>query len=110
MDYSYYNILLTLVHISYIFSFIGVSLVAPQYIVWLRNILQLYISIFLLYKFNPFKNKKIILDNVDTNIIFNAAILLFTSSIIGEYIKYRYESIKNEKIKKNNKNNKNNKN
>ena len=70
----------------YALSLVGVSLVAPLYLTYFSSLVKIYISLFLIYKFNPFK-KKITCNDYDKSLIFNSAIFLLLTTTIGDLLK-----------------------
>jgi hypothetical protein len=88
MNYNYY-FFYTLIIISYIFYFAFIIHFIQlksysTYHNYLQIIVQIYISLYLLIRFRPFH--KIKFTNLDKAIIFNAGILLLTTSILNYYI------------------------
>jgi hypothetical protein len=71
----------------YIIISFGLSTVAPQYLSYLQHFLKIYVSLFLIYRFNDFRKVK--LTELDKKIGFNAGILLIGSDIIN-YIVLKY--------------------
>jgi hypothetical protein len=73
--------------ILYILIALGLSANAPQYLDDLHSFIKIYISLFLIYRFNPFRRIK--LTNLDAKIAFSAGIfLLATTAINGIIQKY----------------------
>lgn len=73
--------------ILYIIISFGLSTIAPQYLSYLRQFLKIYVSLFLIYRFNYFRTIK--LTELDRKIGFNAGILLIGTDIIN-YIVQKY--------------------
>ncbi len=71
--------------ILYIIISFGLSTIAPQYLSYLRQFLKIYVSLFLIYRFNNFRTIK--LTELDRKIGFNAGILLIGSDIIDYIVK-----------------------
>jgi hypothetical protein len=71
--------------ILYIIVSFGLSALAPQYLSYLQQFLKIYVSLFLIYRFNNFRIIK--LTELDRKIGFNAGILLIGSDIINYIIK-----------------------
>jgi hypothetical protein len=63
-----------------------------KYNTYLQTIVQIYIGLYLLFRFNPFN--KIKFTDLDKVIIFNAGILLLTTSILNYYIEISTNTIK----------------
>jgi hypothetical protein len=73
--------------ILYIIISFGLSTIAPQYLSYLQQFLKIYVSLFLIYRFNDFRTIK--LTELDRKIGFNAGVLLIGSDII-DYIVKKY--------------------
>jgi hypothetical protein len=73
--------------ILYVVISFGLSTVAPQYLSYLKQFLKIYVSLFLIYRFNDFRTVK--LTELDKKIGFNAGILLIGSDVIN-YIALKY--------------------
>lgn len=71
----------------YILIALGLSALAPEYLIDLQKILKIYISCFLIYRFNTFR--KIEFTDLDRKIAFNAGVLLISSDLIN-YIAKNY--------------------
>ena len=82
---SFYDYLTIISSILYIFVLFGVFTFAPDYLVYVTSFIKIYISVILLYKFNPF-HKSIFITNNDKKIIFTSGIYLFLTTAIGEYL------------------------
>jgi hypothetical protein len=57
---------------------------APYYLEWINTIIKLYISLFLLWRFNDFRKVKF--TNLDKKVIFNGALYLFFSTVFVKII------------------------
>ena len=69
-----------LTYFLYIIVALGISVSAPQYLETLLFYTKLYISFFLIYRFNPFRKTKF--TPLDVKIAYNAGIfLLFTMAV-----------------------------
>jgi hypothetical protein len=80
-------------YISYIFIFLGVSYLLPNYIRTISNVMHLLICLFLIYKFNPLRNTQQITDT-DKNMIFFAALFIIMSTSITEFALSFFNSLK----------------
>lgn len=58
---------------------------APHYLEIINYYINMYITIFLIYRFNPIQNKKP--NSLDKKIAFHAGIILFSNSVTGILIK-----------------------
>jgi len=96
MDYQYY-FFYTLLIFSYIIYFaLFIQFIQykdyTKYNTYLQTIVQLYVALYLLIRFRPFH--KIKFSNLDKVVVFNAGILLITTSIFNYYISNYSTSIK----------------
>lgn len=92
LDYfgHYYFHMLVLLHVVYIFVFIGIIASNSIYLNGLNIFIQLFICIFLLFRFHPFRKHK--LREYDADIIFSSALFLLFNMILVELFKmYKYE-------------------
>lgn len=80
-------------YISYIFIFLGVSYLLPNYIRTISNVMHLLICLFLIYKFNPLRSTQQITDT-DKNMIFFAALFIIMSTSITEFALSFFNSLK----------------
>jgi hypothetical protein len=70
--------------IAYVIFYIGLISYEPAYIGLLSKIFQVVISLFLMYKFNPFREHT--LDVNDGKIIFASAVFMLTNVVVvGSY-------------------------
>jgi hypothetical protein len=67
-------------------SWLGISAYAPKYLIIVETILQLYVAIFLLIRFNPIGTTSTF-TTFDRRIVFSSALFLFLTSSIGIYLK-----------------------
>lgn len=82
-----------LTYITYIFIFLGVSYISPQYIRVLSNIMHILIAGILIYKFNPFRSVTKFTEG-DANLIFFIAVFLVMSTGITEIALTFFKSLK----------------
>jgi hypothetical protein len=80
-----------IIYILYFAIALGLSATAPKYLSFLDYYLKIYVSLFLIWRFNPFRHVK--LTSFDKKIAFNAGIfVLFATTYINQilinYIKY----------------------
>jgi hypothetical protein len=80
--------LLYLIYFLYILAIFGVSAYAPRYIGDLRNIIKIYISLILIFRFNPIYNKRNHLSKTDKTIVFSAGCFLLLSTSLLSIIEY----------------------
>ncbi len=71
-------------YILYAIVFLGLSTTAPKYLSYLRGFLKLYVSIFLIWRFNPYNNEKMTL--FDKRVVFSSAIFLLTTTTLTQVV------------------------
>lgn len=77
-----FNIFIAITYITYGLIVFGLFTSAPQYLITLDNIVKLYISAFLFWRFNPFRRIKF--SELDRKIVFSSGIFLFTTTAINQ--------------------------
>jgi hypothetical protein len=75
---------LLLLHASLFFIFIGALYVNPELVEMVSNTVRIFVCLFLLFRFHPFK--KYTLHKYDGDVIFTAALFLLTNEVIEKYI------------------------
>lgn len=84
-------------YILYALILLGISSTAPKYLSKLQGYLKIYVSLFLLWRFNPYRNER--MTKFDKRVVFSCALFLLTTTTITQ-LTYNYlEPIKNN-IKK----------
>jgi hypothetical protein len=79
-----FDIVILLSWILYILIALNISVHAPDYLDDLEFYIKIYISLFLLYRFMPFR--KIKFTELDRKIAFNAGIFIFTATALGSIL------------------------
>ena len=64
---------------------LGISVNAPEYLNTLQSFMKIYISLFLIYRFNPFRHVKF--TELDAKITFSAGIFLLGTTAIDGIVK-----------------------
>ena len=87
-------------YLSYFLMFVStfsVSMYAPKYLQQLNTYITLYVSLVLLWRFNPLR-QTIKFTNLDRKIAFSAGVFMITTTFIHKYIElikyYVVEKIK----------------
>ena len=65
----------------------GFSQNAPEYLSTLDYYLKIYICLFLIWRFNPFRSK-FQFTSLDAKISFNAGLFILASTALNEYMKF----------------------
>jgi hypothetical protein len=94
----WFNVFIIITYLLYILFAVGIFKSAPQYLEKLDYYVKIYISLFLLWRFNPFR--KIIFTNLDRKIAFSAGIFLFTTSAVNQILTTYLMDAKNNIISK----------
>lgn len=87
-----YYMIVCLTWILYIVIALGISINAPEYLDTLQYYVKIYISIFLIIRFNPFTKVKF--TELDTNIAFSAGVFLLTTTAINNLLHVYLSDIK----------------
>lgn len=69
----------------YIAIFFGISANAPQYLDVLNSYVKIYVSLFLILRFNPFRKVKF--TELDGKIAFSAGMFLLTTTALHNFLK-----------------------
>ena len=80
-----FDIFITISYILIFASFFGFSSSAPQYLVNLDYYVRIYICLFLLWRFNPFRKIENF-TNLDRKIVFSAGLFILTTTALNDYL------------------------
>jgi hypothetical protein len=80
-----YDIIIYITWILYIAIALGISVNAPEYLDDLQYYIKIYVSLFLIYRFNPFRRVKF--TSLDAKIAFSAGIFLLATTAINGILK-----------------------
>jgi hypothetical protein len=89
----WFNIFIGSSYLLYILFALGIFRSAPQYLQVLDYYVKIYISLFLLWRFNPFTT--IQFTDLDRKISFSAGIFLFTTSAVNQILTKYLDNAKN---------------
>ena len=67
--------------------FIGFKNAAPKILEFINYYLKIYISLFLIWRFNPLRKVKEV-TRLDRHIIFNAGLIVLTTTALNGYLDY----------------------
>ena len=87
-----FNIIIYLTWILYIAILFGLSSKAPQYLDDLQYYVKMYVSLFLIYRFNPFRRVKF--TGLDAKVAFSAGVFLLTTTTINSILQNYLSIIK----------------
>ena len=82
------------IYFSYFLIFAGLYYVNQNYINTFSTFLQIFISLFLIIRFNPFRKPE--LREFDASIIFSCAILLITNAGLTQIVKNNLKIVTND--------------
>jgi cytochrome c biogenesis protein CcdA len=83
-DY-WFNIYITLTYILIVISFIGISSNSSKYLNYLNYYVKIYVCLFLLWRFRPFRENHKFTD-LDRKVGFTAGLLILTTTILNNYV------------------------
>ena len=76
----------------YIVVALGLSRSAPTYLKYLDSVIRIFVSLFLIYQFNPFRHD-VAFSDLDRKIAFSAGIFIFTTTAINQLLMYYLHEI-----------------
>lgn len=79
-----FNIVLIITWVLYIIIALGISAKAPEYLDDLQYYVKLYVSLFLIWRFNPLRRIKV--THLDVKIGFSAGVFLLATTFIGQFM------------------------
>ena len=91
------NLFMFIIACSYILlisSFFGLSTQAPIYLKTIRYYVQIYICLFLIWRFNPFR-KKIKFHDLDRRVAFSAGLFILTTTMLNIYLVQFKDAVQN---------------
>jgi hypothetical protein len=80
-----FDIIIYISYILLIISSLGLSQSAPKYLKLLDYYVKIYICLFLIWRFNPFRSDYEFTD-LDRKISFSAGLFILTTTYLNEYI------------------------
>jgi hypothetical protein len=96
-QFYFFNFLLITSWILIIFSYFQLSQTAPKLLETIDYYLRIYICIFLILRFNPFRTIKF--NTLDQQIAFQSGILILTTTALNKYLQTASEKI--QELRKN---------
>jgi hypothetical protein len=83
------------IYVLYALVVVGVSAVAPELLKFLDSFLRIFVCLFLLIRFNPFRDEKsTTYTKADRTIVFNATLLLLSSQGLTNAAEYVLANLK----------------
>lgn len=88
-----YDISIYITWAFYIAIALGLSTNAPEYLDYLQSFVKIYISLFLIYRFNPFRRVKF--TGLDAKIAFSSGVFLLGTTAINGILQKYVSKLKN---------------
>jgi hypothetical protein len=82
-----FDIIIIVSYILIVISALGLSQTAPSYLDKLDTYLKIYVCLFLIWRFNPFR-KNVLFNELDKKIAFSAGLFILTTTILNNYLIY----------------------
>jgi len=82
-----FDFVITTAFILLLVTLFGFSQKAPEYLSTLDYYLKIYICLFLIWRFNPFRSK-FQFTSLDAKISFNAGLFILASTTLNQYVKF----------------------
>lgn len=92
LQYQVFTAVIYITYTLYLITVLGVSVNAPQYLDQLQKYVKIYVSLFLIYRFNPFRHVEF--TELDAKIAFSAGQFLLTTTFIDSILKKYLNTIK----------------
>ena len=81
----FFNLFIIISYTLIFVSFLGLSSLAPAYLENLDYYIRIYICLFLLWRFNPFR-KEVTFTDLDRKIAFSAGLFILTTTALNQYL------------------------
>jgi len=82
---KFFNLFITISWALIIISALGLSQVAPQFLEQLDYYIRIYICLFLMWRFHPFRTHYEFTD-LDRKIAFSAGLFILTTTALNQYL------------------------
>jgi hypothetical protein len=87
-------------YVVYILLLLGLSYLTPESVKVLNKYMPVYISLFLLIRFNPLRNKNHHFTDLDRKIAFSSGVFLFLTTAVGAFAENYLETYVINPVKK----------
>ena len=87
-----FTLIIYITWLLYIVIALNLSVSAPEYLNYLQSVMKIYISLFLIYRFNPFRSVKF--TELDSKIAFSSGLFLLGTTAIDKILTNYISSIK----------------
>ena len=84
LQHNLFSLVMLVSYILIVAVYLGLSSNASSYLETIDYYLRIYISLFLILRFNPFMT--IVFSELDRKIVFSAGLLIFTTTALNKYI------------------------
>ncbi len=91
----FFNLVIYVSYFLIIASALGFSETAPKYLSTLDYYIRVYICLFLMWRFNPFRTHYEFTD-LDRKIAFSAGAFILTTTALNQYLEYIQKFVKNK--------------
>ena len=81
---KFFNVFIIVSYILIFLTALGLSQNAPKFLTTLDYYVRIYICLFLIWRFNPFR--KIQFTNLDRKICFSAGLFILTTTALNQYL------------------------
>ena len=89
-----FDLFISLSYILIFISALGLSGSVPSYLENMDYYIRIYICLFLLWRFHPFR-KKVEFTDLDRKIAFSAGLFILTTTALNEYLVLMRDKVKN---------------
>lgn len=91
---KFYFYSVVIIYFIYFLTLIGLIRYIPEYVGYWHNIVQIFLCLFLMYRYNPFR-ESYVFNNDDSKMIFGACLILLINllSSIGYVFNKEYKNI-----------------
>ena len=93
-QYRIFNWAIIAIYVLTIAAMLGISSTAPEYLYILRAGIQIYVGLFLLYRFHPFRTDKNNFSELDRKVAYTAGVFIITTTILGTTLNRYIEKTK----------------
>jgi hypothetical protein len=81
----FFDIFVSITYFLILISSLGLSNSAPKYLANIDYYIRIYICLFLLWRFNPFRRIKTFTE-LDRKIVFSAGLFIITTTALNKYL------------------------
>jgi len=87
-----FTLIIYVTWLLYIVIALNLSVSAPEYLNYLQSLMKIYVSLFLIYRFNPFRRVKF--TKLDSTIAFSSGLFLLGTTAINTILENYISNIK----------------